>query len=241
MRYLTFIIIFFLISASASHAQDPKMTEPEIIRPGDVNNKTDRIKHSDMDSILRTSWKEYKKNDSTIEKIKRIKRVPVTIGKSNKMGLDNLLGLSRDDAFPIIKKYDYRIFTEHEPYPYIREVFEITNVTRWNYPTKLYIFVDSSMQICRMNYFLGVPEGMTPESAHAITENLHRDHHDLDTLSENGWEMAGWMNKDKSGIYTWQKNLPKTKPAYILTTTLYSEHLSKSRFPTDGIFTPVKQ
>lgn len=229
MRYL-FIIIVTVFSASLSYAQtyeifqDPEETGVQ---------KTRNIKESDI-------------VDSVAEKIKRIKRVSVTIGKSNRMGLDNLLGLSRVHAFPIIKRYDHRTLKEHEPYPYIREVIEITNVTRWNYPATMYIFIDSAYKVCRMNYVLATPDGMSPDSAHRIMEQLRKDHEGMDYVPDQEWETAGWHDNTKTAIYMWQKNIPKVRPAYILTLKSYmDDHLlpytKENGWPKDGIFTSILQ
>jgi hypothetical protein len=67
-------------------------------------------------------------------------------------GLDSLLGMRKDFAMALIAKYHFTTLSGFH-YPYIKEVFKIENFNKWQHPATLYIFVDSSDRICKLNYF----------------------------------------------------------------------------------------
>lgn len=231
MRYL-FIIIVTVLSASLSYAQTYEIfQDPE--ETGVHNPRIRSTKESDL-------------VDSVKNKDKHPKRGPKDLDKGNRTALDPLLGYSEGHANSIIRLYDHTTLIDHELYPYIRKVIEVTNVLRWGHPVKLYFFIDSAFRVCRMNYVLAVLDGMPPDSAHAITGYLRNKYPELEDASDNEWEIAGWQDKNSTAIYTWQKNIPSVRPAYILTLKSYmDDHLlpytNDHGWPKDGIFTVIKE
>jgi len=83
-------------------------------------------------------------------------------------GMDSLLGKKAADAMPLIKKYVFtKVPVNH--YPYIKEVLRIDNFNKWSHPSTLYIFIDSSDNVARMNYFFS---DITIQTAHDFEDSV---------------------------------------------------------------------
>jgi hypothetical protein len=182
-------------------------------------------------------------NDTGIHAVHGRDRV-VTVDKANKLGLEMLLGLSKAHTMSIISHFDYVEVINHEEYPFIKDVIKITNLKRWDYPIILYVFIDSSDQICRLNYHIGSDDGMSEAEARTILEQLKKDHLGLNILKESDWEIAGWEDNDKSNFYTWEKETPVVRPAYVISMKTYLDdhllpYMKNNHIKNDGIFTPI--
>ena len=167
-----------------------------------------------------------------------------TLDDGPKLGLENLLGLSKEHAMAIIAHFDHYELTAHPLYPFIQDVIVITNMRRWDLPVTLYVFIDSSDEVCRMNYVLGPPAGITVEEAHRVFSKLTISHISLDHVPDKDWEITGWQETDRAYLFSWQKGIPIVKPSYLMTLKSYQqEHLlpfmKKNKMPHDGIFTPT--
>jgi hypothetical protein len=168
----------------------------------------------------------------------------VTLDKGTKVGLEHLLGLSKQHAMAVISHYDYQPLPKHESYPFIKDVIEIKNFRRWDAPVTLYVFIDSENYVCRLNYILGDIKGISPEEAHAVFERLTKSHGSLNYVPDVDWEIAGWQEKDRSYLYAWQKGIPMVQPSYLLSLKSYLDnhllpYMKGHDLPNDGTFTPV--
>ncbi len=67
-------------------------------------------------------------------------------------GLDSMVGIKKERAMPILSKYNFATFPG-KYYPYIKEILRIRNFNKWQHSATLYIYIDSSDRICKMNYF----------------------------------------------------------------------------------------
>ena len=67
-------------------------------------------------------------------------------------GIDSLVGIKKERAMPIISKYNYKKFPG-QCYPSIKEILRIEHFMKWSHLATVYIFIDSTDRICKMNYF----------------------------------------------------------------------------------------
>jgi len=182
-------------------------------------------------------------NDSGVHPVRGKDRV-FAVDKANKMGLETLLGLSKAHAMAIISHFENKSIIDHQEYPYIKDVVEITKFKRWDFPIFLYVFIDSSDQVCRLSYQIDPENGMSEPEARTILEQLRKDHAGLNVLKESDWEIAGWEESDRFYFFTWDKQLPVIKPTYLVTLKTYVDdhllpYLSTTQILNDAMFTPI--
>src|SRR5947209_19098788 len=67
-------------------------------------------------------------------------------------GMDSLLGMKWNMAMPLLAKYN-PIPIYGRKYPYIKDVLKIETFNKWQHPATLYVFIDSSERVCKLNYF----------------------------------------------------------------------------------------
>ena len=113
---------------------------------GTISNYNSRQKEiADSNIVL-------KENNQTIKTKSDDDELLQIINSNEARGIDSLVGIKKDRAMPILSKYNFTEVSEHH-YPYIKQVLKIENFNKWSHPSTLYIFVDSSDRICKMNYF----------------------------------------------------------------------------------------
>jgi len=110
---------------------------------------------------------------------------------SEARGLDSLVGKSRKNAMPLIAKHHFTKISEYQ-YPDIKDIYRIDNFNKCQHLTTLYIFVDSSDIVKKMNYFFTekMPEYVADKLEDSMWWGLpSRDPQELDPKMKDGYRM----------------------------------------------------
>jgi hypothetical protein len=156
-------------------------------------------------------------------------------------GLDNLLGMSKEFAEPVISKYNYHNFTPEHPYPFIKNIIVITDYQRWKLPTQSYIFFDSSDHVCRISYKIDtgeIPFNDAKEIVRTLSARLGEEKH----WTTDEYDFNTWESPENEYYMMWQRRMVNVQPVYILETKEYLSrlmyYLIDHPMPADDIFTP---
>lgn len=182
-------------------------------------------------------------------------------------GIDSLIGMPQKQAMEIIsKKHHFARISEHH-YPEIKDVFRIDNFNKWQHLATLYIFVDSSDIIRKMNYFFS--DKMPGVVADKLEDSMwwglpSRNSNELDPKTKDGYRMEditakrdhgrlvidtswfgsiwGFENHYMNRLF-WEQRKTNVQVIYSVAissdSSLYKPRISKN--PMDDIYEPILQ
>lgn len=178
-------------------------------------------------------------------------------------GIDSLIGQSKSVAMPIIAKHHFAQISGYH-YPDIKDIFRIDNFNKWQHLTTLYIFVDSSDLVRKMNYFFSdkMPDYVADKLEDSMWWALpSRDPRELDPRMKDGFRMediAGrrdhgrlvmdttwfgsiWGYEDHMNRLFWEQRKQRVTVIYSVAisedSSLYNPRIGKNL--PDDIYEPV--